>query len=165
MKDTCFPVLDLLINAFLLLCYIFEDYFSLQSCCNAVLIFIAAITQQAAGLQPKSTWVLWNWCQRDDMFVKELSCTLSVKCICDFAICGVKAEIKSISVFTETDMLMYYARFSSSDRPAHTYGISKYKLSPRHVRLCWLCYLVIHLECVFLGLPFFISFPVCFYSF
>lgn len=49
------------------------------------------------------------------MFVKELSCICLVKCICDFAICGVKAEIKSVSVFTETDMVMYYARFSSSD--------------------------------------------------
>lgn len=49
------------------------------------------------------------------MLVKELSCTLLVKCSCDFAKCGVKAEIKSVSVFTETDMLMYYARFSSSD--------------------------------------------------
>lgn len=48
-------VLDLQINAFLLLYCIFEDYFSLQSCCNTVLIFIAAITQQAEELQPKST--------------------------------------------------------------------------------------------------------------
>lgn len=63
------------------------------------------------------------------MFVRELSCNLLVKCICDFAICGVKAEIKSILVFVETDTLMYYSRFSSSDKPGHTYGISKYQLS------------------------------------
>lgn len=49
------------------------------------------------------------------MFVKELSCISLVKYICDFAICGVKAEIKPVLLFIETDMLMYYARFSSSD--------------------------------------------------
>lgn len=49
------------------------------------------------------------------MFAEELTCTLLVKSICDFAICDVEDETKSILVFIETDMLMYYARFSGSD--------------------------------------------------
>lgn len=50
-------------------------------------------------------------------------------CIGDFAMCDVKDETKSFSVFIETDTLVCYARFSSSDLAAHTYGISKYELS------------------------------------
>lgn len=79
-----------------------------------MLICFAAITQQAEGLWPKSTWPF-------ETNVNEMICLLR-NChvpswFSAFVIlqCVVKAEIKSISVFTETDMLMYSASFSSSD--------------------------------------------------
>lgn len=73
-----------------------------------MLICFAAITQQAEGLSFETN-------------VNEMICLLR-NChvpswFYAFVIlqCVVKAEIKSISVFTETDMLMYYSPFSSSD--------------------------------------------------
>lgn len=37
------------------------------------------------------------------MFVKESTCTLLVISICDFAMCDVKDETQSLSLFIETD--------------------------------------------------------------